>query len=96
MRHAIVRLALVLVAVGGAPAFAQQLQQSVKYTLLVVAGGLTDSSRREGVAMSATGIYPGRQECEAAGAAIKYGVVNPTEGQPPPTITWVCVPLGKP
>ncbi|MDR4307707.1 hypothetical protein IHQ68_13875 [Chelatococcus sambhunathii] len=94
MRIALVLLALT--ATAGSAAFAQQLQQSVKYTLLVVAGGLSDSSRREGVAMSATGIYPGRQECEAAGAAIKYGVVNPSEGQPPPTITWVCVPLGKP
>ncbi len=93
MRFAIVLLALA--ASVGSTAAAQQLQQTVKYTLIVVAG-VSDASRRDGVAMSATGIYPGRQECEAAGGGIKYGVVNPTEGQPSPTITWICVPLGKP
>ena len=75
---------------------AQTLKQSVKYTLLIIAGGLADAARREGVAMSGTGIYMDRDACEAAGAGVKFGVVNPTEGQPTPTIVWVCVPLGKP
>ena len=75
---------------------AQPVRQSDKYTLLIVAGGTSDGTRRDGAAMAGTGVYFGREECEAAGAAVRTGVVNKVEGEKPPTIVWICVPLGRP
>ncbi|WP_020180902.1 hypothetical protein [Methylopila sp. M107] len=97
MRRSITLLSTLALTFAASSAIAQQLKQSTKYTLIVVAGGINDGSRRDGVAMGGTGIYIGREECEAAGVGIKYGVVSGgSQGQTTPSITWICVPLGKP
>jgi hypothetical protein len=96
MRLAALALSSLWIGLTPPQAAAQPARPAVKYTLLIVAGGMGESGRRDGVAMGGTGIYMGREECEAAGVGVKFGVVNQAEGQPPPTIVWVCVPLGKP
>ena len=95
MRTVLVAAQALLLLLAPLQSSAQTLRQSVKYTLLIVAGGMNDGGRN-GSAMTGTGIYMGREECEAAGAGVKFGVVSAGENQPPPTIVWVCVPLGKP
>jgi hypothetical protein len=97
MRNSISVLSALALTLTVSQALAQTMRQSTKYKLIVVTGGISDSGRREGVAMDGSGIYLGREECEAAGAGIKFGVVSAGgEGQSPPSITWICVPLGKP
>lgn len=99
---AFARLQLIILAgalglIAATAAQAQSPRPPVKYTLMIMAGGIgADPARRDGVALGGAGIFMGREECEAAGAGVRFGIVSQGEGQPPPTIVWICVPLNKP
>lgn len=94
--RAVVAVLISCLTLTPAVAIAQPVKQSVKYTLLIFVGGAADGARADGAAMRGTGIYMSREDCEAAGSAVTVGVVNQIEGQRPPAIFWICVPLGRP
>lgn len=79
---------------SAAPALAQQ---TTKYTLVIVASGANNDARRDGVSMMNMGVYPGRQECETAGKNVQVGSVTGGEPERPSvSISYLCVPLGRP